>query len=294
MHEGNLTHKAQNGADGHKQSGRLDLSFARDPHGRTFIDRQFASYPFHVCRPFYLDESSSGEKMATIYIQSCAGGLYTQDRLRTSIIAQPDTQVHLTTQASTIVHSGTRGSAQHIMEVTAQENALIEYLPEPTILFPNAHLVSKVSLTVSETSRAILFDSFLAHDFSGENETFNILENDVRIYAQNGAPLVVERYRISGKDYATGTVGQMGRFLCHGSVIVIAPGVFIADLMSNCRTHSVDPCEAMIGISKLPCSNGLSARILSKDAITMKYLMTHIWELSREAMTGSRPQPRRK
>ena len=32
-------------------AGRAEIEFGRAPDGRTFIKQQFASYPFHVCRP---------------------------------------------------------------------------------------------------------------------------------------------------------------------------------------------------------------------------------------------------
>ncbi len=232
--------------------------------------------------------------MATIYTQSCSGGLYTQDRLVTTVNAQPGTKVHLTTQASTIVHSSTRGPAHHVTEIAVQEGALIEYLPDPVILFPRAHLISKLKLTITDSSRAVLFDSFLAHDFRGGRREFDVFDNDVRICASNGVPLVVDRYRISGIDFAKRSIGQMGDFSCHGSVIVVAPNIDVSDLIARCRALPSDPDEVMFGVSELPSCIGFSARILSQDAVKMKRLMVQLWELSREAMTGTRPRPRRK
>ena len=51
---------------------RLSLTFSCDGGGRTYLDRQFASYPFHVCRPHYFPHDAPG--MATLYLQSSAGG----------------------------------------------------------------------------------------------------------------------------------------------------------------------------------------------------------------------------
>ena len=60
-------------------SGRLDLAFAADGDGRTYLQRQYASYPFHVCRVHYHDKDHPG--LATLYVQSCSGGIYEDDRL---------------------------------------------------------------------------------------------------------------------------------------------------------------------------------------------------------------------
>ena len=57
-----------------RTKGRLDLVFKPDAEGRSFLGRQFASYPFHVCRVQYLDAEQP--HMASLYLQSSAGGLF--------------------------------------------------------------------------------------------------------------------------------------------------------------------------------------------------------------------------
>lgn len=292
MPDGTPPPQAQN--DALAKRGRLDLSFAPDPAGKTYLDRQFSSYPFHICRPFYLDQGSPVAGMATVYTQSSSGGLYTQDRLVTTVTVKPGAQAHLTTQASTIVHRSTRGPALHSTEISVQHGGLIEYLPDPIILFPGAHLISKVQMTLAKTSSAILYDSFLAHDFRGEDEPFEGFDSEVRLCAADGTPLVIDRFRMSGQDFAKGLLGQMGGFACHGSVFVVMPDRDPGALIAACRQLHADPDEAVIGVSELPSRTGLSARILSKDAITLKRLMGQLWQVSRAAMTGARPDPRRK
>ena len=67
---------------------RLALTFSCDGDGRTYLDRQFASYPFHVCRPHYFPHDAPG--MATLYVQSSAGGLYQEDAHDIEIVAKDD------------------------------------------------------------------------------------------------------------------------------------------------------------------------------------------------------------
>ncbi len=74
--------------------------------GRTMLAHQHVPYPFHVTRPFYLDPQRP--HLATLYLQSAAGGLYRGDRLLLAIDVAPGGSAHVTTQASMIVHD-TRG-----------------------------------------------------------------------------------------------------------------------------------------------------------------------------------------
>ena len=55
------------------------LRFERDPSGRTFLARQFTTYPFFCAAPFHLDRAPRG--MLTAILQSSAGGLYEGERL---------------------------------------------------------------------------------------------------------------------------------------------------------------------------------------------------------------------
>ena len=70
--------------------------------GRTVLARQRVPYPFHATRTFYLDQARPD--LATLYLQSAAGGLYRGDRVALSITADPHSAAHVTTQAATIVH----------------------------------------------------------------------------------------------------------------------------------------------------------------------------------------------
>ena len=71
-------HAAQGGGT-RATSGAVELVFARPRGERTIIQRQFANYPFHICRGFNFDGDPQG--MSTVYLQSLAGGIYEHDRL---------------------------------------------------------------------------------------------------------------------------------------------------------------------------------------------------------------------
>ena len=61
---------AQEGGD-RVTSGAVELVFAQPRGERTIIRRQFANYPFHICRGFNFDGDPQG--MSTVYLQSLAG-----------------------------------------------------------------------------------------------------------------------------------------------------------------------------------------------------------------------------
>lgn len=273
--------------------GRLQLSFARAPDGRSFLDRQFSSYPFHLCRPFYLDDGPT-HGMASIYTQSCSGGLYSLDRLETEIDVGPEAQAQVTSQASTIIHRATYGGSEQRCQIAASAGALVEYLPEASILFPGARLKSSTTLRIHPTASAILFDSFLAHDPAGGGEVFDLFENELLVLAPGDKPLAIDRFRLAGPEFAKRQIGRMGAYTCHGSVIVIAPDIDMEHCLESARAAVQSDEGCAIGLSKLPLVNGYSARILARDAVPLGRATLALWQLARTAITGHPPKPRRK
>ena len=274
-------------------TGKLHLTFALDPHGTTCINKQYSSYPFHICRPFYLDDEEA-KGMATIYTQSCSGGLYSKDHLQTVIEATPGAQAQLTTQASTIVHRSKQTPASQAVFIRAGDRALVEYLPDPAILFPGSYLKSEVRVKISPTASIALCDSFMAHDYDGTGGVFERMESLIYLSDWNGKPLVIDRINLTGHDFISGTVGIMGSFACHGSFITIAPSVNISSLREAYRASFSNNESIMAGVSELPNGNGLSARILAKDAVEMKKAMNSLTILSRKFVVGSEPGRRPK
>jgi len=276
-----------------KNSGKLDLVFSSDPDGRTYVDKQYSSYPFHFCRPFYLDWGKCKE-MATIYTQSCSGGLYTLDSLETNIDAKSGTKVHLTTQSSTVVHEGTEGAALQTTNISVSENALVEYLPDPVIMMPAANLDSRLIVTIDAKGSAILVDSFLAHDFEGLGRPFGKYKSNLVIQDINKNPLIIDRFNLDGETFNADLAGVMGKYTCHANIILFGAWATHEETLNNCRVGLQQIDTVMAGVSALPSELGLSVRILAPDAINLKNGVNSIWIEARRSLFGENPNRRRK
>ena len=124
------------------QTAQAELEFACDAGGATYLHRQRVGYPFHVGRSLKMAGDPAG--MPTLYLQSCSGGIFEGDELRLRIAAGEGAAAHVATAASTVVHSMVGRSASQQVEIHAQTGSLLEYLPDPAILFPHAKLASGV------------------------------------------------------------------------------------------------------------------------------------------------------
>lgn len=272
--------------------GCAELTFARDPGGRTYVRRQYVSYPYHVCRPLTFAGDPAG--MATIYLQSCAGGIFRDDRLHERIVAEAAAAAQVTTQASTIVHSMDRGSARQDVTIDAAAGSFLEVLPDPFILFPQARFASSLRIRAHESATVIVTDSFICHDPGGGGAKFDWFHGDLRVDDENGRVLVLDRLRVSGGMVADGRPGITGAFATQGSLFAVQRLVAPGPLMSALREALSEVPHAYASASELPNGCGAWVRVMADDGVTLRAAMTVAWQAVRRCLTGRTPAPRRK
>jgi len=271
---------------------RASLTFTRDDSGRTYLDRQFAPYPFHFCKPFRVRGDPEG--MATLYTQSCGGGIFQHDRLELSIGIGEKAQAHVTTSASTIVHSMQEGQAQQQVHIRVGPHALMEYLPEPLILFPRARLTSRVQVRLAQASCFMLSDAFMFHDPLGQGHAFDWLESETAVEDESGRIMVRDRYRISGPDMQAALPGVIGAYPAQGSFMCLLQGEPLAPLTDAIRQALAGVGSIYAGASILPGDAGVFTRILAADAVSLQTAKHAVWTAARRFVTGRIPAPRRK
>lgn len=269
-----------------------EITFARDLGGRTYVRRQHVSYPYHVCRPLTFAGDPPG--MATLYLQSCAGGIYRDDRLREHIVAEEAAAAHVTTQASTIVHSMDRGSARQYVLIEAAAGSFVEVVPDPFILFPQSRFASDVRIRAHETATVIVSDSFICHDPAGGAAMFDQFHANLRVEDLQGRLLVLDRVRIGGRSVADRRPGVTGDFATQGSLFVIR-GQGAANALADVLRYAVaDIPRVYGGASELPNGCGAWLRLLAADGVALRAAMTAAWQAVRQTLTGQTPALRRK
>ena len=272
-------------------SGRLDLEFAADADARTYLRRQYAGYPFHVCGVQFQDRDIPG--LATLYIQSCSGGVYEDDRLDFAIAVREHAEAHVSTQSATVVHSMPTGSAEQRVRIQCEGGAYLEYLPDPQILFPGSSCRSAITIRLCERAIAVVSDSFLQHDPSGKDGMFSAYSTEIMIENAAGEALAIDRLKIDGA-FQPSRPGIFGSFAAQGTLVIACldrlPRVISDELLKIRLDHG----EAAIGLTQLPKSAGMLVRILAADGAALKRTMHMVWCAVRLALKGSLPVQRRK
>ena len=274
-------------------SGRLDLAFAADGDSRTYVQRQYASYPFHVCRVHYHDKDHPG--LATLYVQSCSGGIYEDDRLDLTLATTTQgAEAHVSTQAATVVHSMPSGSASQRMRIQCEGGSYLEYLPDAQILFPGSRFRSEVVVTLSGNAVALVSDSFLTHDPAGRDGMFSAYGSEIVIEDDTGKALAIDRLKVDGQAFRDSCPGISGRFAAQGTMIVAGLDFSASDAAGELHKIRLDRDVAVIGSSLLPNSAGMLVRVLAADGAALKLALHQAWCAARVILKGSMPVERRK
>ena len=267
------------------------LRFARAPDGRSYIARQRVGYPFHITRPFYFEEAPTGA--LTLYLQSVSGGIYQGEDLRMVCSADAGSAAHVTTQAATIVHRMPAAPARQTAALAAEDGALLEYLPDPLIMFPGARLASVLEIEASEGATIIASESFAHHDPDGEDRRFESFAAEMRVRDEGGRLLALERYALSGDRLAAGA-GQIARWPAQGSVVVAHRGSARDAILATLRAALAPTEDFYGGASALPNEAGVGVRLLAADGARLRRGLEAAWRAVRLALYGAPPAPRRK
>ena len=272
---------------------QAELIFTRAPDGRTFISQQRVGYPFHITRPFYLDSVPAG--MLTLYLQSVSGGIYRGERLALSLEAEAHAEAQVTTQSATIVHRMKDGGEAHQeMIIRAGAGALLEYLPDPLILFPGARFHTKLRVTAEPSATVIVCDAFTQHDANSAGGRFERLASETRIERPDGSLLALDRFDIGGTLDEAHFAGAGSTYPAHGTVMVVNNSCPAEELANALREAFSECCGIYAGASTMPHECGAWARILAADGHALRAALKAAWTAARWKISGAEPAHRPK
>lgn len=267
--------------------GSARLRFARSPDNQTYIASQLVAYPFHITRPFYLSDDPPG--MPSLYLQSVSGGIYEHDDLHVDIEVGDGGKAHVTTQASTVIHRMECGRARQVTRLTAGDEALLEFVPDPMVLFPLAKLTNQIEVVCAESATVMISDSFLTHDPQGTCAAFSDLRMQLVIARPDGTSVAVDRFEVNG-----GQLSKQHRYHAHGSFVCVTPMGALADVCGQLHAalDRIPGCYA--GVSTLPRDSGIWVRVAAEDSRSLRTVIESAWSGLRAKVTGEVPRRRPK
>jgi urease accessory protein len=273
-------------------SGRgpnLDLGVACHPWAGTQLVRRRVRWPYALTTSFRLDAAPAD--MLTIVLQSASGAIVAGDRIAHRIEAGPGAALHVTSQAATAVHAMPVGTwAEDSGQLIVRENAFVELLPEPRVLFPRAELVQRLVIDIERGAVAIVGDGFLTHDPAGHDELFRRLAAETIIRDGTGRVLAVDRLDVSGP-----AIGRSD-WRAHGWLAVLCwPERLDVETAIRALDSALTPIACLYaGVSPLPHDTGIGVRLAARNGEALRLGVQAAWVSARRLLTGSAPPSRRK
>jgi urease accessory protein len=266
---------AAEGASGGWEA-RVDLVFERDA-ARTVLAARKHHGPLRVQKALYPE----GPEVCQAVIVHPPGGIVGGDSLAIGIDAGAGTHAQLTTPGAAKWYRSSGLRARSSTTLRLRPGALIEWLPQETMLFDGARASIALRVELALQSRFIGWDvTCLGRTASGERYTCGNLRQSFELF-RDGALLFCERTAIDGGS----PLLQSGAILKGAPVFgtLVAAGAAVTDdLLASCRSVSCNTGEG--AVTRLP--EVFVARYRGDSASTARLYFATLWRLLRPSIAG--------
>lgn len=257
----------------------LQLGFARDGNRSVMCERRHFG-PLRVQKALYPE----GDDVCQVILLHPPSGIVGGDHLEIAARVGPAAHAQLITPGAGKWYRSAGPDASQTIRFEVQENAILEWLPQETIVFDGARSHMDIRVSLATDSRYLGWDILcLGRRAAGERFTQGHVGLHTRL-DRNGAPLWLERGRIAGDDPALhSAAGWAGASVCGTLLATLPAGIDTAPLLDACRTMApVDGAEH--GITRLP--ELLVARYLGHNSEAARLWFVALWQMLRPALLG--------
>lgn len=258
----------------------LRLGFARAGE-RTVLRENRHVGPLRVQKALYPE----GQDLCQAILLHPPSGIAGGDRLTVAVTVDAGAQAQLTTPGAGKWYRSGGAEASQSVTLTVGKDALLEWLPQESIVFDGARARMETRVELAADSRYIGWDILcLGRAAAGERFTQGRFDLFYRVDRDN-APIWLERGGFSGSDpILASPAGWAGATVC-GTLLCTFPELpqQAAGLLESCR--DIAPADAARhGLSALP--GLLVARYLGDSSEAGRQWFTALWQLLRPACCG--------
>jgi urease accessory protein len=272
------------GAGAAGKVGLLELEFAV-AHGKTRMVHHYYRSPLQFFQPMYYDPARPD--MPTIIFLQNGGGMLQGDRYRIDIACREGAAAHVTTQSAGKLYKCEENYISQIVEITADADSFIEYLPDYTIPYRHSRFFQRTSLHLHPTATAIIGEVLTpGRTAHGEYHEYDIYLAQMDAFAPDGRLLVADTVKLQPTRYTPRNPALLGRFDAYGVLYVFTRRMPAAELTGLLRTALTNVPRTMSGVSALPNDAGVAVRTLGDTGTVVERARTIAWQVARQALFG--------
>ena len=272
-----------------KHQNNLELKLQSDRLGKTVCEYQYTSFPFRLSPIFRLEGNNS--QRAYLYIMNTSPGLFAGDELNVSWELAANTNLYLTDLSATKVHQMPElNKATITNQIVVKENANLELIPEPIILYRDSTLEQNTNIKIHSTARLFFTEIILPGRLARqERYDFNYYFNRLQIRDLNDNLLFIDGTKLMGKENSFQDNKIFSSLPIMGNAIAILPGEDLHSLMDIIEanelinTHSLETSTTI-----LPTENGILIRAMAAKTSSIKQYFSYILNRIRQLTQQSR------
>jgi urease accessory protein len=252
----------------------LSLSYVRDGNRTLLAERRHAG-PLVVQKSLYPE----GDAVCQNVIIHPPGGIVGGDTLVVNVDAGPCTHAQLTTPGAAKCYRSGGAFARQRVRLRAARGAVVEWLPQETIIFDASKIELELSIELFDDARFLGWDVVcLGRTAAGERFDHGALRQRLTL-TRDGNPVFTERAVLNGgAPLLRSPVGLHGNPV-FGTFLAAAPVVTHA-MLESCRQVSVMAGEG--AVTRLP--GVVIARYRGASAAAARHYFVELWQKLRPAL----------
>jgi urease accessory protein len=244
----------------------LHLQFAATTNKTLLVNRS-QSGPLTVQRPFYPEGG-----VCHVYLLHPPGGIVGGDNLSISVKAAAHSHALITTPAAGKFYRSSGAQAKQVVEITIANGAIVEWLPQETIIYEGAQLKSSVKVNLAADARFVGWEILsLGRPACAENFDYGLADLSWQIYCAD-RPLLLERLYLDAKAFSE-RWGLQGNSACGTLFATPASAETFAavqDLIGNSKGRGVTRID-----------NLLVCRALDIRSDRLRSFFEQVWAIAR-------------
>ena len=273
------------------KSGLLRLRFERRGK-RTILADLESRPPYLAQRALHCDAALAD--MAWLFAITTTGCVVQGDRLALEVAVGPGARAHLTTQSATKVHSMDANYAVQRQSFVLDDDAYVEYLPDPLIPHRRARFASDTRITIAPSASLIVAEIVQPgrkHHHAEERFGATVLSLSTRAERPDGTLLFREKLLIEPERQPMRQCGVMDSFDVVANVFLCTPPDNAARILERVAAEVDLQRGIACGACRLPNASGLAYKVLARETAQAKAKVREFWEAARREITGAPVPP---
>lgn len=273
----------------------LELDFEVDAAaGHTVLAASRQQAPLKVVRAFTLEDGS-----ALAHLHNVSGGLLGGDRLELHAHIGAGASVQLTTTGATRIYRPRSEAPDAIQQsdIRVEENALLEYVPDPIIPFAGARFRQRTSIHLAQSAGLFWWEVLApGREAHGELFAYERMELKMNIWAANQL-IAAESVCLQPRTRALSSLARMGDYRYWATFYVCRAGadrkLWLTAEQSLREVASSLSGDVRWSISAL-VADGLAVRCLARQSRWVVAGLREIWNAAKSLLYGREAIPPRK